>query len=227
MQAVAEVEMKTEESSDSGTEKPVMAPKYEKCQACEKECSKKIKRCKSCKGGLYCSRKCREDHVEHEEICKYIVELEKIEHAKNVITALSVREKNQVKVKVKDSLVNLVGEKPMLSCTLNGKQSKALWDTGAMVSMVDRAWITETDPECEILSVEEFLKGDNLHLYAANNTKVDIEGVAMVKFGLGSVEIPVPFLVTKDKLDTPIIGYNLIKHLVPKGFTLFPIQFAG
>ena len=35
--AVAEVEMKTEESSDSGTEKPVMAPKYKKCQVCEKE----------------------------------------------------------------------------------------------------------------------------------------------------------------------------------------------
>ena len=188
---------------------------HEKCQVCEKECKKGIRRCKSCKGGLYCSRTCRKNHKEkHKELCHYIVELEKIEESKRIINKMSVREENQVKLKLKNSLVRLVGEKPMLKCNLNGKKCDALWDTGAMVSMGDKEWITETDPNCEILTVEQFLEGDNLHLYAANNTKVDIEGIAMVKFGLGPVEIPVPFLITREKLESPIIGYNLIKHLV-------------
>ena len=132
---------------------------------------------------------------------------------RRVLSAFSVREENQVKLKLKNRLVQLVGEKPMLSCTLNGRNSEALWDTGAMVSMVDGYWLEKVDPECEIQSVQSFLEGDNLHLCAANNTNVDVEGVAMLTFGLGHVEVPVPFLVTKDRLEHPIIGYNLIKHV--------------
>ena len=74
--------------------------------------------------------------------------------------------------------------------------------------------LNELDPECEIQTIEEFLEGDNLHLCAANNTNVDVEGVALLKFGLGSCKLPVPFLVTKEHLENPIVGYNLIKELV-------------
>ena len=116
--------------------------KYKRCLVCKRECDKRIKRCKECRGGLYCSRTCREAHEEkHKDLCKYILDLEKMEERKRVADAFSVRERNQVKLKVKNRLVKLVGEKPMLDCTLNGRDTQALWDTGAMVSMVNYAWL--------------------------------------------------------------------------------------
>ena len=76
------------ESSSSST----VPLKYKRCLVCEEECSKRIKRCKSCKGGLYCSRKCRNAHAEvHQELCQYIVELEKIESEKSVVSFLCER----------------------------------------------------------------------------------------------------------------------------------------
>ena len=65
------------------------------------------------------------------------------------------------------------------------------------------------------MTVEEFLEGDKLHLCAANNTNVDIEGIAVLKVGIGSTfSVSVPFLISKDELTTPIIGYNVIRFLV-------------
>ena len=85
-----------------------------KCLQCRKEC-KKIRRCKECKSGLYCSSKCRKEHKEqHKELCTHITELEKLEQEKKVMSAFSVREKNQVKLKVKNNLVKLIGEKPTI-----------------------------------------------------------------------------------------------------------------
>ena len=140
--------------------------------------------------------------------------LEEIKAQKRVLSAFSVREKNQVRPKVKDRLIQLVGEKPMLNCQINGSNVEALWDTGSMVAMGEEAWVKAIAPDSGIMTVEEFLEGDNLHLYAANNTQVDVVGVAELELTLGSREIVVPFLVTRQKLNSPIIGYNVIKHLV-------------
>ena len=50
---------------------------------------------------------------------------------------------------------------------------------------------------------------------AANNTNVEVEGVAILEFSIGkNFNVPVPFLITKNKLNQPIIGYNVIEHVV-------------
>ena len=196
---------------------------FKKCLVCKRECKKKIKRCKDCKSGVYCSSKCREEHKsDHQKLCESIIELEKIEERKKIATVFSVREKNQVKLKLKNNMVKLIGEKPMIKCSVNGKKTEGLLDTGAMVSMGDKDWLAENAPECDVLSIEQFLEGDNLHLCAANNTNVDVEGVAIITLGLGSQELTVPFLITKDKLEVPIIGYNVIKHVVEMSRTNLP-----
>ena len=51
-----------------------------------------------------------------------------------------------------------------MNCRLDGKRCDGLWDTGAMVSMVNAAWLRGTLPEARILSIKEFLEGDNLNL---------------------------------------------------------------
>ena len=159
---------------------------YKRCVVCQKECSVRIKRCKQCKGGCYCSGKCRENHkTEHRELCENIIKLEEMEAAKREANAFSVRESNQVKLKLKNRLVNLVGEKPMLSCVVGGIECKGLWDTGAMVSMVSLSWLRSCGQDFELMTVEDFLEGDSLHLCAANNTSVDVAGVAILKFQIG------------------------------------------
>ena len=188
---------------------------YKRCLVCRRECLRRIKRCKTCKGGLYCSKACRENHVEdHKELCDNIMKLEEMEAQKRILSTFSVREQNQVRAKVKDRLIQLVGEKPVLNCQINGNDIDALWDTGSMIAMGEEDWVKEIAPEAKIMTVEEFLEGDSLHLYAANNTKVDVVGVVELEIALGSYKVLVPFLVTRQKLNSPIIGYNVIKHLV-------------
>ena len=86
-----------------------------------------------------------------------------------------------------------------------------------MVSMVGLDWLTERYPDVEILSVMEFVEGDQLHLCTANNSKVAVEGIAILAFSIGGSVVPVPFVVSKDPLQQPIIGYNVIKHVVFSG----------
>ena len=170
-----------------------------------------MKRCKKCKSGCYCSTSCRNKNVpSHEKLCEAIQDLQVIENQKKVF---SVRETGQVKVQ--NRLIRLIGEKPLLNCSLNGVTCEALWDTGSMVSLVNIDWVKENVPDELIQSVSEFLEGDNLHLCAANNTNVKVEGVVILKFCIGDdLDVPVPFLITKDKLTQPIIGYNVIEHVV-------------
>ena len=182
-----------------------------KCCNCSKVCIK-FKRCHKCHSGLYCSKSCRKKHYStHEKLCTAIQELEAIENRKKLV--FSVRETGQVHVQ--NRLIQLVGEKPFLNCSLNSVNCDALWDTGSMVSLLSFDWFRERFPDEAILSVSEFLEGDNLHLCAANNTNVQVEGVAILEFSMGdNFKVPVPFLLTKDCLKNPIIGYNVIEHLV-------------
>ncbi len=209
-----------------GTVKPEQKKyKLMKCLSCEKILEQKMKRCTHCWSGCYCSRECKEAHAEdHKEMCVYIQELEEMEKNKRV---MSVRETNLVQRKLRNKLIKLVGERPMLDCHLGNTKlamyCKALWDTGAMVSMVSLSWLKDNIPEYELLSIKQFLEGDDMHLCAANNTKVDVEGVVVLNFGIGkSFEVPVPFIVTKDHLENPIVGYNVIKHIVALDIDGFP-----
>ena len=205
------VEVVLDQRPSTTTEKSSTNNKENKCcRVCTKVCDE-VKRCHLCKSGCYCSRECRkQDESAHEEICGYIRELEKIEGQKLVY---SVREQQQVKVKAR--LVRLVGEKPVLNCTLSKELTEALWDTGAMVSMVSSKWLQENLPDVNPMSISNFLEGDNLSLCAANNTKVGVEGIVVLDFGIGdNYKTPVPFVVTNDNLAQPIIGYNVIEEVI-------------
>ena len=44
---------------------------------------------------------------------------------------------------------------------------------------------------------------------------MEVEGVAILEFSIEkNSNVPVPFLITKNKLNQPIIGYNVIEHVV-------------
>ena len=116
--------------------------------------AKHIKRCKLCGSGCYCSSSCKDAHSpEHKLLCESIRDLEATEFRKS---GFSVREVNQVNVK--NSLVRLIGEKPLLHCTIDNVPVDGLWDTGSPLCMVDSQWFSEKFPGEEIMSIMKFLR---------------------------------------------------------------------
>ena len=109
------------------------------------------------------------------------------------------------------NLVNLVGERPMISFVF---VFAGLWDTGSMVCLVSREWVNSEFPKQEILPMRDLITADcDLTLRTANNSELALEGVMIVNVSLPDSDIVVrtPFLVTANYLSNPIIGYNFIK----------------
>ena len=181
--------------------------------------SEDVRRCGGCKAVFYCSKLCQISHLEyHRQYCCHIPELVKIETDKLYARCVkqSVRQV-QFDMATKRKMVKLVGEKPMLNCYYGGKSVHVLWDTGSMVSMVDRHWLRENFPDEKVYSVEEFL-GTSLHLQAANATTIKFDGVVILRFSLEEEGgFLVPFLVSSDAMENPILGYNVIADLILNG----------
>ena len=119
-------------------EKPSKSSEFKSCVACQKVCVDVEYSCGKCSAGCYCSESCRDSHVQnndHRILCLSIQRLEEMQ-LNDRLSVLPLREKTQVSVKNK--LVRLVGEKPLINCQLNKTCFEALWDTGAMVSMVSQ-----------------------------------------------------------------------------------------
>ena len=175
-------------------------------------------RCSCCKAARYCSKKCqRETWDEHKKICGAIVELERMQKEERYRN--KTVHQNQVNRRIQLKMVKLVGSKPKIGCFINGKLTKLLWDTGSMVSLVDREWVEKNVPGSEILPVADFLDGEDLKLSAANSTQILFDGVVLVNFGLeeGKDLFMVPVLVSSQPMVEPILGFNVIEHLVLEG----------
>ena len=140
--------------------------------------------------------------------------LEELEKDK-VYKLHSVREV-QLDYRNRLKIARLVGQKPMLRCQFNGEWVDALWDTGSMITLVDRVWLKENFADEEVIPVEEFLEGENLTVRAANKSLIPFDGVVVLRFSLGEGHegFWVPVLVSRNPITEPIIGYNVIEHLV-------------
>ena len=153
-----------------------------------------------------------EDASEFEKLQWAISELEKRVEVKSIDIRKSVN------VGLQNRLVKLIGSKPIVSCKLAGKENKALLDTGSQVSMCDEHWLGENAPEAELQPVTDFLDQDeNVKFLAANNTEVLIIGAVVLNFTLGQCSFPVPFVVTGGSMNQPIIGFNVLEHIISSG----------
>ena len=179
---------------------------------------KKVLCCPQCKSGTYCSDVCVIQHKlkpSHKVVCSAIVELEKME-ARKLLQSSKIESKTKLPLKLNREIIRLVGEKPVVSVELEDVSCHCLWDTGSMVSVMSKSYVAQNFPSKPMFSVEEFLGGRSLHLSAANNQELPIEGVVLLDFGVvdGEVLFQIPFLVSKYDLAHPIIGYNTIEHLI-------------
>ena len=171
--------------------------------------------CSKCLCGKYCSLGCLDSHSNHAEFCPWICELKQLETEKRMKSEIFVTDSNKLPNKMKLQLVKLVGERPLVNVRLNGKGIRGLWDTGAMISLINENLLQELFPGIKIYSIYEFT-GENFTVTVANKSVMSVKGVAVLDFGVeGSEDLfQVPFLVTSQEMSCPIIGYNTIEHLV-------------
>ena len=190
------------------------------CTYCKvKEINTPFKQCSNCKFVRYCSESCQQQHWnEHKTLCKQLSELNEQKLRENFSNDgvyachLTPREDS--------AITRLVGKKCTVQCSLNGVKTTALWDTGAQVSIVSNDWICENLPNAKIQGVEKLLDVNNLELKAANGTALPYRGWCEIDFSLIGTNhdygLKVPFLVCKDVLDQPVIGYNVIEEITRK-----------
>ena len=92
---------------------------------------------------------------------------------------------------------------------------EVLWDTGAQVSIITDHLLKKQLSDLEIRHINELLEvGADLKLTAANGTSILYEGSVEARFrlhGPEEKEVTVPFLVTREQLEQPTIGYNVIE----------------
>ena len=204
-------------------------PSIEACCVCLKtEITDDVLVCGCCKATRYCSKECQKSHRPyHKAYCSHIADLEKL--VKDKVYGEKTVHQKQEDQKLRRKIMKLIGEKPMLKCFLGGKRVMMLWDTGSMVSMVDRRWCKRHFPNATIYPVSSFLDRE-LHVQAANETSIKFDGVILLDFSLKEVggeggengegegeTFAVPFLVSSEKIADPILGYNVIEYLVLEG----------
>ena len=185
----------------------------EECKMCCKKVEKLIS-CPKCDCRAHCSLECLKEDESHILWCSWICRLKRLETEKRMKSEINMIDAEKLPLNMKLKLVKLVGERPLVNIYLNGKKIKGLWDTGAMISLMNRKFLKENFPDSIIHSIADFT-GQGFTLTAANKSQIDIDGVVVLNFGVAEEELfQVPFLITSQEISSPIIGYNTIEHLV-------------
>ena len=176
---------------------------------------KKILSCSKCSGGKYCSSACLESHTNHTQYCPWICKLESLETEKRMRREINMMDTDKLPYKMKLQLVKLVGARPLVNVQLNGKRVQGLWDTGAMISLINEKLLQELFPGIKVHTIRDFT-GEDFKVTVANKSIMSVSGVAVLDFGVDESQalFQVPFLVTSQEMSCPIIGYNTIEHLV-------------
>ena len=103
----------------------------------------------------------------------------------------------------------------MVNCCIGDVRSSALWDTGAQISMLCVKWLKENGIEVSIRDLSELLDSD-LEVTGVNGSRIPYEGYIELPVQIKGRTVTVPFLVTKDDISAPIIGFNVIKAILRK-----------
>ena len=161
--------------------------------------------CMNCKSVKYCSKTCQQKCWEsHKILCESIQQL-----SKEIVDSKPTMFLSHITPANRNKLVKLIGEKCELDVELSDIKTRVLWDTGSMVSIVDRSWLNENLPNESIRDVQELLD-EQLHIRTANKTALPFCGWVELTFKLHNCELKVPFLVAENEMDRPIIGFNVI-----------------
>ena len=106
----------------------------------------------------------------------------------------------------------------MLQCRSNDIVMPVLMDTGVQVSIIEKRVLEERFPDNKIKSVEGLLNnGDNLRVQWGNSHDIPFRGFVELPVTLGEdrslQKLNILFLVTTERLNKIILGFNAIKML--------------
>ncbi|CAB4016615.1 Retrovirus-related Pol poly from transposon [Paramuricea clavata] len=184
------------------------------CAFCKKlQVHNTILCCKQCKAVYYCDRECQRKHWhDHKATC---VALQSINHKDMKDNANLEFFATHLTPSQQNKLVQIIGRKCIVLGKLHNKEVNVLWDTGAQVSLVSERFLTQSHPIKQIRSLSELVETD-LKLTAANGSVIPYIGWVELAFTLSSknTQVRVPFLVTTETIEHPIIGYNVIEEIV-------------
>ena len=197
-----------------------------KCNACWVEMEdKSAKQCVKCNSVIYCGKECQRQHWNnHKAICNAISTLKKKE-AENCERACSFP--SHLSPKKESKLASIIGKQCLVKAQLNGIEAQILWDTGSQVSLVSSKWLKLFHPHLVVEKVTNLL-GKDIDLEAVGGGSIPYNGYVAMRVELGTQKpITVPFLVTTEKIDQPIIGYNVIAEFSNRDETLPDGTFLG
>ena len=176
--------------------------------------SKSLFQCSRCKTSKYCSKRCqREQWESHEVLCSSIHQLSTQGAKEETMFSSHLLPSERRK------LVRLIGKRCEVKCRLSGVETKGLWDTGAMPSAVSEVWLADHFPDLPIRCISELID-EGLDIRTANQNNMSCLGWVELCFRLSSSEkscIDVPFLVLREDIPDPIIGFNVIYELLKEG----------
>lgn len=87
--------------------------------------------------------------------------------------------------KKNDTIIKLIGSKALTQCNLNGLTVRALLDTDAQVSIVDRMWKDKKVPNIEVRPLRDLLGCENdLEVYAVNGNPIPFDGWTIITVNL-------------------------------------------
>ena len=171
--------------------------------------------CNDCKAVKYCNSDCQKKHwPNHRALCTAIAELSKFENSSRPPPD-AAHFSTHLTPKQHEKIVGFVGNRCSINCQLNGKMVEALWDTGSQVSICSETFLRENFRETEIRDISDLISA-NLNLTAANDSAIPYQGWVELEFQVDpeAETLAVPFLIAKESLDLPLIGYNIIEHYI-------------
>ena len=175
----------------------------------------------------HCSQKCqKEQWKDHKILCQSICEFSEPgnQSASGLGDACDPAFfSSHITAKLRGKIARVVGNKCIVKWSLDQEEFEVLWDTGAQVSLISQEMLDERLPYLEVKNISNlFDPSDNLDLLAASGTSIPYKGWTAIDLNIDShneispLQIRVPFLITTEDLDYPIIGFNVIQELADK-----------
>ena len=166
-----------------------------------------------CKAMKYCSRACQKKHwADHKVLCTAVLHL--LNKANKPLDPNDSTFVSHLTPQQHARVVGLVGKQCTVNREINGHSVELLWDTGAQVSIVCNEFL-KNFLGVVVKDISELLD-TKLNLTAANCSEMRYIGWVELNFRLSSCthELKVPFLVTEQCLDSPLIGFNVIEEII-------------
>ena len=159
-----------------------------------------------------CQRKHYRSYKKNYDVIFYLSNQQKKEFAKMGQYPANLTPKEQ------KTLIGLIGKQNVGKLHMNDKPVDILQGAGANISIISKEYVIDLFPNVVIKNLHDILSdADKLQVRWGNQEILPYEGYVEREVSLdndaAASKIPVPFLITPERLLYPILGTNAIEHI--------------